>query len=245
MVKLGTFCEECCFYDKNNQNCKHGLLEVFKERHAEIIWEDSFPKIDRVCQYKRSIDWENDKTDDEKIKICTDEVYISGTIVLITNNKEHLLEAIIKLKQCKNIERFMFIIIYKNIAYKDMLDICGNNISSKYKCVKITDENIELQIYRSLKFANNGYLFILDSEKPFDENLIDKVDNFVNKKMFRLLHIPGSSKLHESVSMIHLYKWLKGDLETNFANKLNDISQEENSNNQISTWKDINEHYSS
>lgn len=245
MVKLGTFCEDCCFYDKEKENCKHGLIEVFKNRGAEILWENSCPKIDRVCQYKRQLDWESDKTDEEKIELCKREVYLTGTIILIANDSQKLLDSILKLNAYQHIDEFKIIIIYKGIAYKDMLDVCGNNLKSNYRCVKITNDEIEFQIYKALKFAKNGYLFILDTNKSFDENLIEKVNYFVNKKMFRLLHIRGTDKLHESVSMIHLYKWLKGDLETNFGDKLKDISQQENSDNQVSNWKEVNEQYSS
>jgi hypothetical protein len=44
--------------------------------------------------------------------------------------------------------------------------------------------------------------------------------------------------------MVHIYKWLKGDLEVEFKNKLEDISEQEKSDAQILTWKEINEEYS-
>jgi hypothetical protein len=245
MVKLGTFCEDCCFYDKQIENCKHGLIEVFKNRGAEIIWEDSYPKIDRVCQYKRQEDWQSDKTDEEKIQLCKKEIYITGTIILLADDKETLLKSILQLNQFEHIDEFKIIVIYKGIMYKDVLNVCGNNLKSEYRCLKTINNDIEFQIYKALKFAKNGYLFILEAGKSLDESLIDKVNNFVNRKMFRLLHIQGTDGLHQSVSMIHLYKWLKGDLGTNFGNKLKSISQQENSDHQVSNWKEVNEQYSS
>lgn len=244
MARLGTFCNQCCFYNNENKTCANNLFDIFLSRNANIEWLEDGPTIDRICQYKRSIDWNLDKSIVDKIKLCQEQVCLSGTIIILANDKDRLLNTIIKLNQNNKINAFKFIIIYKNIKQNDLLNICGNNISSQYKLVYTANNDMNFQIYKSLSFAKNGYLFILDSNKAFQDNLIDKIDNIVNKKLFRLLHVPGTDGIHESVSMIHIYKWLKGDLQISFGDKIKDIAEQEQSNAQILSWKEINEEYS-
>lgn len=245
MVKLGSSCKNCCFYDEDLKDCLHGLLDVFKERGAEIEYVEEVPLMDRICQYKRPNDWHAEKTIDERVEICGNEIYISGTIVLIADNKANLERAIKILNANSNIKNFKFIVIYKHIQYKDILDVCGNNIGSDYKYVLTNTDDINFQIYQSLKHAKNGFLFIIDCSKEFDHLVLDKVNNMLNKKLFRILHIPGTDGVHQSVSMIHIYKWLKGDLQCSFSEKLKDISNQENSDAQILNWEQVNEQYSS
>jgi hypothetical protein len=40
MVKLGTFCEECCFYNPDKRTCKHGMFDRFKNKlKTSNVWE--------------------------------------------------------------------------------------------------------------------------------------------------------------------------------------------------------------
>jgi hypothetical protein len=242
MAKIGTSCKECCFYV--NQECRQGLFEIFNKREAEITIENESHYIDRLCQYKRYENWETEKEIDEKIKLCKQEVYIKGTIVILTNNKDKLSSCIDQLNANERMSNFKFIIIYSGIKSSDMLEICGNKINSAYKLILMNSGEKNLQIYTSLKYAQNGYLFIVDSDQPIEDNLIDKVNNFVNNQMYRLLHIrPSSDNFHQSVSMAGVYKWLKGDLQFNFADKLLNISEEEKSDAQVFDWGYVNEKY--
>lgn len=247
MASIGTYCGDCCFYNNIEKKCQHNILDVFKSDGSQILWNESGPSIDRVCQYKRLNEWadkNNTKDINEKIELCRNEIYLRGTIVLLTEDINTLTDTINKLARIENIKNFKIIIIYKNIKYIDLLTICSNNIQSEYKIIKNINDDEKYQIYKSLSFAKNGYLFIIDCEKEFDEKFIDKVNYVLNIKMIRLLHVIGSDGIHQSASMLHLYKWLKGDLECNFGNKLKDIAEQENSNSQILTWKEIDEQYS-
>lgn len=242
MVKIGTSCLDCCFLNED-KNCQQGLHSIFLNQGDEIISNESEVRLNRVCQYKRSIDWNDDKSIENRISICKDEVYISGTILLISNNKENLEKIIDKLNTSSRIKNFKFLILYTNIKSKDLLEICGNKIKSSYRLILNTSSDLNDSIYRSLKYAKNGYFFILDSSKDITDNIFDKVNNFVNIKMYRLLHIKPTDGLHQSVSMVHLYKYIKGDIEMDFADKLKDISIQENSNAQVFSWEEINEQY--
>jgi hypothetical protein len=220
------------------------LLDTFRERGSEIILEDNNPVIDRVCPYRRTKDWQVDQSITEKMEICNNEVYIMGTIIVIANDIKNLSQALDRLNSFSNINRFKIIIIYNKIKYRELKDLCDEKIKNDYKCLLYFNE-LNLQIYRSLEFAKNGFLFIVDSNKEIRDDLIDKVNNLVNKKLFRVLHISNKGDLHESVNMIHIYKYIKGDLGIPIYDKLLDIEKEEQAvNSQVFDWKEVDEQYS-
>lgn len=241
MAGIMTKCNGCCFFNSEDGSCKQKLHDVFREANAKVETIDGVCLIDRICQYRREDDWERDLSLEDKIKTCQDEVFISGTIILIADSLDSLSNAIDKLVGQK--DQFKFIILYKNIKYNDLLEICGNSFE-QYKLINYLTDDIAYHIHQSLKHARNGYVFVLDCNKNIDESIIDKINHVVNVKLMRLLHVPGSDGLHESVSMIHIYRWLKGDLGVSFEAKLLDISLQEESDPQILTWKEVNEKYS-
>jgi hypothetical protein len=230
MAQLGTSCKECSHFNKDDKSCNIGLHLLFKERSADVTYLDNDVTIDRICPYKNKDPLDKD-------------IYIFGTIILLANTKEELESTLKKLNENDNIERFKIIVLYKNISYHEILDICINNMKSSYKIVKMTTDDIPYQIYRSLKYAKNGMLFILECCREIEENLIDKVNHIINKKLYRVLHIHHNDELHQSVSMVHLYKWIKGHLGETMRFKLDDIANQEGSDAQIYTWKEINEQY--
>jgi|SRR6056300_589805 len=241
MAELASFCENCCFLE--DKKCQHGLLDTFQERNARIEWENDFPIVYRVCPYRRTKEWNIEKTDEEKQQLCRDEIYIMGTITIIANDKDKLSEALDKICKSKNIERFKIIVIYNKIPFVEVDKICKKTIKSDYKCILFFEE-LNLQIYRSLEYSRNGFLFIIDSNKEFREDIIDRIDNFVNKKLFRVLHVSNSGEIHESVNMMHIYKYIKGDLSYSMHHKLKDIEQEENPNeSQIFSWEEVDAQY--
>ena len=246
MARIETYCGDCCFYNNFEKKCQHNILDIFEKDGSSITWGDSGPYVDRVCQYKRVDEWvekNNINSVKEKIELCKREIYLKGTIIILANSLESFQSTMDKLIKIENIKNFKIIIIFKNLLYSDILRICGNT-NLEYKIIHNINSDVEYQIYKALEFCRNGYLFILDSLKEFDEKIIDKINNAVNIKMLRLLHVTGSDGIHESVSMIHLYKWLKGDLQCSFEMKLKDISEQEKSNAKVFTWKEINEQYS-
>jgi hypothetical protein len=258
MASLMTKCNGCCFFDTKDSSCELDLHNVFRNVNAKVEVVDGVCLVDRICQYRRTEDWNDNKSLEEKMQICKNEVYLSGTIVLIADNIDNLSNAIDELiapsrsmdlevlsrSKPSIIDQFKFIVLYRDINYNKLLELCGNCFK-QYKLINYLTDDIEYHIHQSLKYARNGYLFILDSNKKIDVSIIDKVNNFVNIKLMRLLHVSGNDGLHESVSMVHIYKWLKGDLQIPFELKLKDISSQENSDPQTLTWKEINEQYSS
>jgi len=243
MAKLGTFCKECCFYKKENKSCQHGLIETFKQRGADVSYNEEGVVIDRVCRYRKDNDWNAGFTAQEKIDAVNKEVRITGSIILIVDDVTDL-EGI--LKNLKDLTRndFNLVISYKN-KLSDVLELTKSvEIPASFVKSINQEPTQEQRVHDCLKQLKNGYIFILDASKEIDYTIFDKVNYFINRLMYRVLHVKGESdSLHHSVSMAHIYKWLNGDLIDSFANKLMNIAAEESSDPQVFTWDVINEEY--
>lgn len=243
MAKLGTFCNECCFYNSDKKECKHGLIDVFEKRGSTIEWSDDGPAIDRVCRYRRTDEWNEGLSIEEKSKLVEDEVFLSGSIVLLVKDVDNLKDTLVKLKESSN-NNFKFVISHE-CKLSEVLDIV-KEVDIHACFVKSLSENTsnEKRVFDTLKNLNNGYIFIFNCSKEIDYTVFDKVHHFTNKLMHRLLHIePVDDGLHQSVSMAHLYKWLNGDMTETFSNKLKNIANEESSDPQVFNWKEVNETY--
>lgn len=244
MAKLGTYCQHCCFYDSKNKTCHHGLIDVFKQRGASITEDDdSHIIIDRVCRYRRDKEWNKDLSLEEKANICCDEIFLSGSVILLVNDTSNLKETLTKLKDVTN-NKFNFLISHSTklssvLSIAKDVDICASFVKSVGD--DISDEK---RVFDTFKYLKNGYVFTLDTSQTIDYSIFKKIHYFTNKMMFRILHVKGNNDtIHESVSMTHLYKWLNGDLMEPFAKKLVTIAAAESSDAQIWDWKTLNELY--
>lgn len=247
MAKLGTFCNKCCFYDAHKRDCLLGCHSLFKDREAEFVWEDDGgPSIDRVCPYRRKKEWEFSRTIEERMELATREVYVKGTILLHVKSLDDLIKTLDKISTIPRIENFKIIVSHSSsIKTCDMKELCEKRITfTQYCCVRHCDNSEEMQIYHSLKEARNGYVIILDCSKDFDTNCIDKLNHFLYKKLFRLLHVNGvAGSTHQSITMVSIYRFLKGDIQCSIGEKLKDIAEYENSDPQITNWEKIDEEY--
>jgi len=241
MAKLGTFCNECCFYNPDKKDCSHGLIDMFTQREATIEWNNDGPVIDRVCRYRRTRDWNEGLSLEEKIKLSEEEVFLSGSIILLVENIDNLKEIFSKLKDAAK-NRFKFIISHQ-CKLGPLLEIT-KELDIHASFVRSLDEDVsdKKRVFDCLKHLKNGYIFIFNCSKEIDYAVFEKVHNFTNRLMHRVLHIEAiDQKLHQSVSMAHIYKWLNGDMMESFSNKLKNIASEESSDPQIFNWKEINE----
>jgi hypothetical protein len=241
MAKVGTLCNECCFYNRDKKECGHGLIDMFTQRGATIEWNDDGPAIDRICRYRRTHDWNEDLSLEEKINLSKEEVFLSGSIILLVQDMDNFKDILSKLKDVTK-NRFKFIISHE-CKLSSLLEIT-KELDIHASFVRSVDEDVsdEKRVFDCLKHMKNGYLFLFNSDKEIDYTVFEKVHKFTSRLMHRVLHIePIDEKLHQSVSMVHIYKWLNGDMMESFSNKLKNIAGEESSDPQVFNWKEINE----
>lgn len=253
MVKLATFCKECCFYlpdRKDDSSCFRGYIKKFRDAGAEITIsedEDSAHIIHRVCPSRRVEQWLDGRSLAEANKQLNSEIYIFGSITIIVNDIESFKTTLLKLKDVKNINRFKLVIAHgSEIQSAEIKPICQDLIDfTEYTCIKAFVFEPELIINEAFKRAKNGYILILRSDKDFDINIIDKIDNIVNRRLEKLLHIePIDDSYHQSASMAIVYKAFKGDIGFSIGEKIRHLETEQGTDKMTMTWEEVNEKYS-
>ena len=244
-ASIGTYCHDCCNFEPPD-NCRLDLLTMFKKRNAKIfqgVTKDGKQEfgIDRVCPYFNLAELPFKNVDE-----FLPDIKLKGTILLIADDVKQLEKTVDKLETMGVENNFNLLVIYKKMKMADLLRVCGKT-KFDYKCSLRTDNDIPYAVYKSAcKYGKNGYLIILECDKDFDTDIINKVNDMIYHKMFRLMHVSNPNTLHESVSMLHIYKYIKGDLgEASFSKKLDTIAEEEQTESQNFTWEFVNEQYKS
>lgn len=244
MVKLGTYCINCGFYDPSDKSCDVGYLDKFKKTDVDIHnngLNDS-PIIDRVCPARRDPEWVDENgVDLEKLK---DEMYLFGTILIVANSLVGLRSTLNSLSTIDHISNFKFLIVHKeDITIKDVEEECSKITYTEYRCIQSFNDTDERMLFDSFRQSKNGYLFIIDSDKDFDHKMIDKINHAVNNNLTQVMHVEGDG-YHQSVTLSLLYKHFKGDLLVPIGQKLREISEEQSIEPKVFTWEQINEQYS-
>lgn len=233
MVKLGTVCNECVFY---KDKCDLGMLEKFKERGAEIQMHDDGPRIARICPYRRTPEWSKDLAY-PSFQVYS-EVYITGSIVIKARSVDGLISTIDNLNRIPKIGSFLIVVMHDDsIAISDVKRCASRIVFSEYQCVKTFLDGPDA-LNEAFKRCKNGYLFILDSEKEFDIEMIDKVNFIVNEELFQLLHIEPIDE-NQSVTSAIMYKYLNGDIIKPIGEKIKEMGGE----SMIMTWEEVNDYY--
>lgn len=243
MVKLGTMCSECCLF--SDGKCSVGLHEKWLTAGANVNHTDGDVVIDRICMYRRPHTWQPDKTKDvlDQLK---EEVSIPGTIVLFhhTGPTSNLATVIEKINSSDITKKFKL-----TICCADQYDLslvvkeAKKFKTDKWTVVKLfdvfNDEQASSEVFRK---AKNGYLFFLDSSQDFEPSIFDKINYYVNEKLQRLLLVKQVGNFyHQSVCIAPLFKFVHGNKNMTFEDKIIAMADQQGCLNQILTWDDINE----
>ena len=114
MVRIGTYCSDCCFYNNFEKKCQHNILDIFEKDGSNILWDEAGPCVDRICQYKRLDEWvikNNITNTQDKIALCKSEIYLKGTVILLADNLDSFINTINKLNRIENIN-YSYLVIY-------------------------------------------------------------------------------------------------------------------------------------
>lgn len=204
---MNTTCESCVFFE--SQSCKLKKLDKFQERGAKI---SPGPVIDRVCVYHRPESWLVNNDDPEKN--VEQEVYpkitaimscptIAEFVNLITNIK---FEAVLVLLN-KNSEHFA-------PSYRDQ----GNKAGVPTMVRTFLNNDPFAQADDALftsKVPTSQYMWI-DNAKKVPHDILDILDNFVNKELYKYLYIEGDGWY---ISMTDFHKLWKKDIKQNLTDK--------------------------
>lgn len=238
MVKLGTICNECVFYEDIGKECSVGKLKKFEEIGAEVVWETTGPVIDRVCLYRRPFSWAAHKTSAECEDQVKEEVYVKGTILLLAEDLGDLKKILDLLRGIKNINNFRLIINHSERISRESMESFTSDLDfDDFLCMLSFEEDMSRRTYDCFKKSKNGLFIILDCSKEVDGLFIDKLNHFLNEEMVKAAHIKPIDGNHLSVTSVIMYKHLYGDLEQPIAVKMADLD----SGNMVFSWEDVNE----
>jgi len=260
--QLGTDCKECIFFcnteeaPKDNdtftfdiKHCKLGKISKFEEAGASFEERDGKFLINRVCNFRRTEEWQEDKSMEDCVESVKEEVKITGTIVVYAKSIEDIDKCVSKLSKIKHVENFKIIIAhYSELLVREVFDyIQSQNHFEEIFAVQVNDAEVHTgQIHfldEALKRAKNGFIFSIDAEKDFDGNIIDKIYHFLYEKMQKLLYVEETEEINGSVVMAVIYKFLKGNKFWSFKEKMEAMAKNQGIESQITSWDKINEEY--
>ena len=249
MIKIGTKCSECQFY--KNRNCSLNLFQFWEEAGAKLEHTDDDTIIDRVCLYRRTNDWMPELSDEEKSIQVYQEVYISGTIVLFNSNRDFngLKKSLEEINKLEELSRFRVLVCVdeKSELFEVATIVKQTLLTKDFYVIKVCDVfNPETASDEAFRKAKNGFIFFLDSSKPFDVEIFDIFNTAVNFAFKRVLFVdPGDSTLHKAVCLAPLFKMLKGnkaiDGKEPILNKIREIATAQDCLEQIVTWEELYE----
>ena len=242
---LGTDCAECVFFDKD-KNCHLGKLEKFFSLGAIKQEEEGKFLINRICNFRRTKDWQGEKDISQCEKTVSEEVQIVGSVVVFTSDMHELDECLQNLSNTKYIENFKVIIShFEDISMNQVFQYLKEQTHIK-NCVAVgikedmeSDDQINF-LDEAFKRAKNGFIVTIDSAQKFDLNILEKLHKFIYEEMNRLLYVPPSDGIHECVVQAMIYKYLRGNKFWTFEEKIKEFTEHHNLKSQITSWNQIN-----
>jgi hypothetical protein len=247
--QIGTDCKECIFYE-DPKKCKLGKLSKFKKAGASFEERDGQYLVNRVCSFRRTEKWQEEKSIEECIESVQKEVTITGSIVVYASNMQDLDKCLSKLSNSKHSENFKIIIAHHSkLVVRDVFDYIQNqdHFEEMY-AVGVNEAEVHTgEIHfldEAFKRSRNGFIICIDSSKDFDENMLDKLNHYIYNEMQKLLYVPATEEFNVTVVMAVIYKFLKGNKFWNFEEKINAVTKHQNIESQITSWDKINEKYS-
>jgi len=245
---LGTDCTECIFFE-DTKKCKLGIIEQFKQKGAYFEEIDGKFLVDRICSFRRTEEWKEDKSIEECAEKVKHEVKMSGTIVVKTNCIHDLDQCLSNLSKMKHVENFKILITHHSeLAVREVFDYLeGQEHFADCLAIRVNEGDVHSGkvhfLDEALKRSKNGFIVTIDSSKPFPLNLLNKLYHFIYVKMNRLLYVPADDENNHSVVHAFIYKFLKGNKFWGFEEKLEQVTEHQNLKSQITSWDKINEEY--
>lgn len=244
---LGTNCKECIFHNIEGKNCLLGKINKYIDRGGVIEERDGQFLIDRVCSFRRTTSWKKEERRRRNIDQCAleaiNEVNVSGTIVVYSDNLDDLKKCFEQLSQTSYVQHFKVVVAhFDDLNVKDVYNYFQEQTHIKSPtAVGIKDKKDVNFLDEAFKRAENGLLVTVDSAMDVNKDMLHKLQKYMYEEMHRLIYVKPSSGIHELVSLALLYKYLKGNKVDTFEEKIKYIAEEQNITSQIKTWEEINE----
>lgn len=258
---IETHCKDCVFKIVNNDGVQTGCSLGRSEKLPIKEISDGYYILGRFCNTHRPNEWLESLSFDQLEKssdIVLEEVVprFGFLIVLKTSNTDPLQELESRLldifKQEKHKARYVIVVTDKveyNEAIQKLLTKYFIFEETRYHIVQLLNnpENKNLIIDEAFSHFLNGWLYVTESDKEIDRNLINKFNELINHKMKQIAIVLPYDDFNGFIFQTALFKFLNGNRirikdevfdNRSFLEKAKDL---ETSEKTIFSWKDINE----
>ena len=236
MVEVGTFCSECVFF--NSGKCDLDLIEKWNSLGNVKSADDSEVVINRICMYRRDKKWNPSVDQANKIELVKQDVHIAGSFIILCKNNDliGLEKTLLKLKSIKNIDKFKPIIVSDKNSNLSSLVKVAKNIFEKHQVMICLEDNSSNEMLDSVfRKVKNGFIFVLNCSKDFDDKIVEKINYLINSEMIVIPYVKSiDGDVHQMMFVAAVYKAMYGNKESSFDDKITEIYD-------CLSWDNINE----
>jgi len=229
-MSLGSSCRACVYNIRNLSDeqceCKLGVLENIRSESKVFELVDGDYQFDRVCPLK-------DTDESHRGSIPLDR-FIKFHFIVHDTDIEGTVSTLESIKPLIQKGTRLCVVTSDNFrAITDLFDSLENTY-----VVNCYDEiDRESAIDECFQKINNGYTVVLGSGETITNQDLNKIDDFVTRRMKRLALVEDSPFVINNV----LFKALKGNKENTFKDKLDALCEEQTIKSMTYTWEKINE----
>ncbi len=250
--ELLTSCKDCVFaeYEKKNQvECSLNRLEKLKAIGLNITEatddKKDFYVVHGFCSSYRPPAWA--KTVKNKAEAVKEENSLKCGVFIVSEGDASVPEIEKTVTACLKQSRInpQYIVIVNNtkVAHHDIIFRMNDVIPKEilFYVVKPVAKDISSFDCVDLAFkqAKNGYYIAFSAGYEPPANFLDKIDNLINEELNPIILIKPSGNVNGLFTMCAMHKMLAGNHEKTLVNKIEEISEEENTKHLIRKWEDI------
>ena len=227
MSKIGSSCKNCTFND-GSLGCEAGIIENIKKESTVLNVVDNNYQFDRICVYRT----EEQKTVEE----VSQERYTRFHFIVVDSDLDQTKEHIRYIKNFITDKNNLHVITKDH--FSDIVKILP--VKKNFRVIHSFGDDLDLYEAMDTAFKKipNGFTVIIRSEDRFTQDSLNLFDKFINVKMKRV------GLINESPFVINnmLYKYLKGNKDMSFLDKIENYQAESSTEKTqfVFNWGDIN-----
>ena len=201
-------CKDCKFAicsDNVQTGCECNKIEKFVEQNTASMGENGFYNLNRLCMFKRFVDWEGSLEDETQIKMG---------YIFILNSESNFDQLEYNINQIKDKSPLWIGVICTNAQPKKSIIELLNSIGCKYNIITDYLEKQEwFYIDTFIKHIKNGWTLVNIVGKEFIVDAKEKMHQVINEDLRVIgLVTPEEDSLNGICFFNIFFKYHKGSL---------------------------------
>lgn len=218
-MKINTNCKGCVFSTGDENGQTGCALDRDKLLGAQIDQEGNFI-LQRFCNTYRPESWIEGLTLEESLnrnKTVLSEVYPRiGLFVRLTDSKDAVDKLNVTLESIKFDLAYIVVITPKVEYNEEVLNLLDSKFKEtiKYHIVQLSSpESIDeyLILDEAFPHAQNGWIYITSCGKEIPDDLLDRINDWVNFKMKQLIMVKPYDGMDGLLFQALLFKFVNGN----------------------------------